>query len=113
MCNQDLIKDLKSELSGNFEKTILALMKTPVLFDVYEIKEAIKVCPCGAVGRGMDVDAQPRRKLDCVECDCPFLAVAWCSSWALLGWSQCAIERTSSGNFPKRHMTCHLSGGSI
>uniref|UniRef100_A0A8C6FYR2 Annexin n=1 Tax=Moschus moschiferus TaxID=68415 RepID=A0A8C6FYR2_MOSMO len=39
---KDLIKDLKSELSGNFEKTILALMKTPVLFDAYEIKEAIK-----------------------------------------------------------------------
>lgn len=41
---QDLIKDLKSELSGNFEKTILAMMKTPVMFDAYEIKEAIKVC---------------------------------------------------------------------
>ncbi|XP_036120998.1 annexin A11 isoform X2 [Molossus molossus] len=39
---KDLIKDLKSELSGNFEKTILAMMKTPILFDVYEIKEAIK-----------------------------------------------------------------------
>ncbi|XP_017509803.3 annexin A11 isoform X2 [Manis javanica] len=39
---KDLIKDLKSELSGNFEKTILALMKTPVLFDAYEIKDAIK-----------------------------------------------------------------------
>lgn len=49
LSNQDLIKDLKSELSGNFEKTILALMKTPVLFDVYEIKEAIKVCPCACV----------------------------------------------------------------
>lgn len=39
---KDLIKDLKPELSGNFEKTILATMKTPVFFDVHEIKEAIK-----------------------------------------------------------------------
>ncbi|XP_031458362.1 annexin A11 isoform X1 [Phasianus colchicus] len=39
---KDLIKDLKSELSGNFEKTILAMMKTPIMFDAYEIKEAIK-----------------------------------------------------------------------
>ncbi|NXM64008.1 ANX11 protein, partial [Illadopsis cleaveri] len=39
---KDLIKDLKSEISGNFEKTILAMMKTPVMFDAYEIKEAIK-----------------------------------------------------------------------
>ncbi|XP_010712435.1 annexin A11 [Meleagris gallopavo] len=39
---KDLIKDLKSELSGNFEKTILAMMKTPIMFDAYEIKEAVK-----------------------------------------------------------------------
>lgn len=39
---KDLIKDLKSELSGNFERTVLAMMKTPVLFDVHEIKDAIK-----------------------------------------------------------------------
>ncbi|NXQ15500.1 ANX11 protein, partial [Peucedramus taeniatus] len=39
---KDLIKDLKSELSGNFERTILAMMKTPVMFDAHEIKEAIK-----------------------------------------------------------------------
>ncbi|XP_015201901.1 annexin A11a [Lepisosteus oculatus] len=39
---KDLIKDLKSELSGNFEKAVLAMLKTPVMFDVYEIKDAIK-----------------------------------------------------------------------
>lgn len=51
-----MIKDLKSELSGNFEKTILALMKTPVLFDAYEIKEAIKVCMFCACVDMMDKD---------------------------------------------------------
>ncbi|XP_075697882.1 annexin A11 isoform X2 [Rhinoderma darwinii] len=39
---KDLIKDLKSELSGNFEKTILAMMKAPCLYDVQEIHDAIK-----------------------------------------------------------------------
>lgn len=39
---KDLIKDLKSELSGNFERAILAMMKTPIMLDVHEIKDAIK-----------------------------------------------------------------------
>ncbi|XP_071986890.1 annexin A11 isoform X2 [Engystomops pustulosus] len=39
---KDLIKDLKSELSGNFEKTILAMMKAPTLYDAQEIHDAIK-----------------------------------------------------------------------
>ncbi|XP_073729142.1 annexin A11a isoform X1 [Misgurnus anguillicaudatus] len=39
---KDLIKDLKSELSGNFEKVVLAMLKTPAQFDAYELKEAIK-----------------------------------------------------------------------
>lgn len=41
---QDLIKDLKSELSGNFEKLVLAMLKTPAQFDASELREAIKVC---------------------------------------------------------------------
>lgn len=41
---QDLIKDLKSELSGNFEKLVLAMLKTNSQFDAAELKEAIKVC---------------------------------------------------------------------
>ncbi|XP_043911702.1 annexin A11 isoform X2 [Protopterus annectens] len=39
---KDLIKDLKSEVSGNFEKTILAMMKTPTQFDASEMYESIK-----------------------------------------------------------------------
>ncbi|KAM8924394.1 annexin A11 isoform 1-T1 [Pelodytes ibericus] len=39
---KDLIKDLKSELSGNFEKAILAMMKAPSLYDAQEIHDAIK-----------------------------------------------------------------------
>jgi len=39
---KDLIKDLKSELSGNFEKTVLAMLMTPAKFDAYELYSAIK-----------------------------------------------------------------------
>ncbi|XP_043534989.1 annexin A11a isoform X1 [Chiloscyllium plagiosum] len=39
---KDLIKELKSELSGNFEKAVLALLKPSVLYDATELKDAIK-----------------------------------------------------------------------
>ncbi|XP_059496212.1 annexin A4-like isoform X1 [Stegostoma tigrinum] len=39
---KDLIKELKSELSGNFEKSVLALLKPSVLYDAAELKDAIK-----------------------------------------------------------------------
>ena len=40
---QDLIADLKSELSGNFERTILGLMMPPAVYDAYELRNAMKV----------------------------------------------------------------------
>uniref|UniRef100_A0A8D0CX81 Annexin n=1 Tax=Sander lucioperca TaxID=283035 RepID=A0A8D0CX81_SANLU len=39
---KDLCKDLKSELTGNFEKLVLAMMKSPAHFDASELREAIK-----------------------------------------------------------------------
>lgn len=39
---KDLIKDLKSELSGNFEKLVLAMLKTPAQLDAFELYHAIK-----------------------------------------------------------------------
>jgi len=41
---QDLIADLKSELSGNFERVILALMMPPAVYDAFELRNAMKVC---------------------------------------------------------------------
>uniref|UniRef100_A0A669BQY3 Annexin n=1 Tax=Oreochromis niloticus TaxID=8128 RepID=A0A669BQY3_ORENI len=40
---KDLTKDLKSELTGNFENLVLAMLKTPAYFDASELREAIKV----------------------------------------------------------------------
>lgn len=41
--SQDLVKDLHSELSGDFRKMVMATLKTPAEFDVYELNSAIKV----------------------------------------------------------------------
>ncbi|XP_043935973.1 annexin A9 [Protopterus annectens] len=40
--NQDLVKLLSTALSGNLEKLILGLMKTPAQFDAHEVKAALK-----------------------------------------------------------------------
>ncbi|KAE8280686.1 Annexin A11 56 kDa autoantigen Annexin XI Annexin-11 Calcyclin-associated annexin 50 [Larimichthys crocea] len=39
---KDLIKDLHSELSGDFRKLVMATLKTPAEFDAYELNSAIK-----------------------------------------------------------------------
>lgn len=38
---KDLISDLKSELTGNFENLVLAMIKAPAHFDASELREAI------------------------------------------------------------------------
>lgn len=40
---QDLIKDLKSELSGNMEELILALFMPPTYYDAWSLRNAMKV----------------------------------------------------------------------
>uniref|UniRef100_A0A8C6WQC6 Annexin n=1 Tax=Neogobius melanostomus TaxID=47308 RepID=A0A8C6WQC6_9GOBI len=39
---KDLFKDLKSELTGNFEALVVAMLMTPTKLDAAEIREAIK-----------------------------------------------------------------------
>ncbi|XP_041645636.1 annexin A11a isoform X2 [Cheilinus undulatus] len=39
---KDLIKDLHSELSGDFRKLVMATLKSPAEFDAYELNSAIK-----------------------------------------------------------------------
>lgn len=41
-CTQDLVDDIKSELSGDFEKTVLALLMPPSHYLASEVKRAIK-----------------------------------------------------------------------
>lgn len=40
---KDLFRDLKSELTGNFEKLVLAMMMSSAYFDASELRDAIKV----------------------------------------------------------------------
>ena len=40
--NRDLLKDLKSELSGKFEDATLALFKDPIEYDCYSLNKAMK-----------------------------------------------------------------------
>uniref|UniRef100_A0A672PX74 Annexin n=1 Tax=Sinocyclocheilus grahami TaxID=75366 RepID=A0A672PX74_SINGR len=40
---KDLVSDLKSELRGNFESLVLAMLKAPAHFDASELREAISV----------------------------------------------------------------------
>ncbi len=40
---QDLIEDLKYELTGKFERLIVSLMRTPAYHDAKEIHDAVKV----------------------------------------------------------------------
>eukprot|EP00918_Siedleckia_nematoides_P062849 GHVU01136905.1.p1 GENE.GHVU01136905.1~~GHVU01136905.1.p1 ORF type:complete len:320 (+),score=57.14 GHVU01136905.1:151-1110(+) len=39
---EDLIDELKSELSGDFEQTILALMQPPRVYDAHQLRKAMK-----------------------------------------------------------------------
>lgn len=41
---RDLAKDIKSETSGDFRDTLLALLETPLDYDVRQLREAVDVC---------------------------------------------------------------------
>ena len=40
--NSDLIKDLQKELSGHFEDVVVALFYTPVDYDCFQLRKAVK-----------------------------------------------------------------------
>lgn len=45
-CTQDLIEDLRSELGGRFESTIIGLLTPRIEYDAVHIRKAIEVGGC-------------------------------------------------------------------
>jgi annexin A7/11 len=43
MYGKDLLKDLRDELSGDFEDLILALMEIPAKYDASQLRKAMEV----------------------------------------------------------------------
>jgi len=52
---QDLLQELKSKLSGNFGQVILALMMTPIEYDTYELRNAVKVSKIACLENGHNI----------------------------------------------------------
>ena len=49
---QDLIRELKSELSGHFEDVVIALMMKPTEYECHELRESVKVLLLERISRG-------------------------------------------------------------
>lgn len=43
LCLQDLIEDIRSELSGDFRESVMACFVTPARYDAWSVKESIYV----------------------------------------------------------------------
>ena len=61
---KDLIKDLKSELGGHFEDTVVALMNPPAEYDASLLRKAIKVhTVCMNIGCSLHNTTQGMQKI--------------------------------------------------
>lgn len=63
---QDLIKELKSELSGNLEECILALLEPSALYDAKSLRRAMK---------GAGTDEQALIEILCTRTNAEILAI--------------------------------------
>ena len=66
MTSQDLIKELKSELSGNLEECILALLEPSSLYDAKSLRRAM---------RGAGTDEQALIEILCTRTNAEILAI--------------------------------------
>ncbi|XP_038052287.1 annexin A6-like [Patiria miniata] len=98
---RDLVKDLKSELGGNFEDTVLAMMDLPAVFDARCLKKAMK---------GIGTDESVLIEIMCTRSKAQLAAMKAAYKAAFGKDLESALESETSGDF-KRVLVGLCAGG--
>ncbi|XP_022089503.1 annexin A13-like [Acanthaster planci] len=98
---RDLVKDLKSELGGNFEDAILAMMDLPAVFDARCLKKAMK---------GIGTDESVLIEILCTRSKAQIAAIKAAYKTTFGKDLESAIESETSGDF-KRVLIGLCAGG--
>ena len=92
MYGKELMKELKSELSGNYEKAIIGLVMTPLEFDAYQCNEALT---------SVNTDEKCLIEILCTRSNAQILALRDAYERIYKKYLERVIQNETSGHFKK------------